>query len=423
MEPVAEQFVAEPQPAPAADPEEAEHPTPMGLFDSIEPAPERRKAAFSTSAEDEAEEPAPRSWFQRIFQRDAEPVVSFLPGNDDDDDDVESIAEPAAAMRATTYDESRFDLPLPVEAAPEPSLVHAPEPTVVPEPVVVHTPLAQVVEDPLPDPVVATPAPVFVRPAQPAAAVREPAVAFKQPAAPEPEPTVYAFKAAAVASAPAPAVTPANPAPAAYALSQAAVVQAPVQRAPLPVSPLSYAELLKLQPAPGQAAVAQPAVAQPAPEPFAETPVEPVVVHTPLPEPTPAPTYDDWNPAPLNRWDPIPPLRQQEPWRISSGSTRAAQQQSAAEVWRGEDPVRIAPTDRWVSADAIAPEAPPAESNDVVLTRRWGLLSRFQQGESFQAAHRAPEPVRQQKPARYADDELTQDFGQDYDPEYDRSRR
>ena len=139
----------------------------MGLFDSIEN--ERRQSrslygsgtsASSSNVEPE-EAPAPRSWFQRIFQRDAEPVVSILPDNDEDD-----RYEPAPPVQAQAYDSSRYDLPLPVEEAAAPAPVAAPEPVAAsappaPQPVFyAAAPAAQVVEEPLPEPVYTAPEPV-----------------------------------------------------------------------------------------------------------------------------------------------------------------------------------------------------------------------------------------------------------------------
>ena len=220
-------------------------------------------------------------------------------------------------------------------------------------------------------------------------------------------------------------------------LSQLNQPAAPVvEAAPEPQAPPAPRAFQHFEaPAPEPIHVEQPVVAAEAPTPVVEPQPEPEQHFEPAVEPqpesvaaapepavaTPAPSGDDWNPAPLNRWDPIPPLRQQEPWRISSGSTRAAQQQPPRDVWRGEDPVRIPPADRWVSAESLPAEAPPAESTDVVLTRRWGLLSRFQQGESFQSSHAGRRPAaRQEQPQT---EEYAQDFGQDYDPEYDRQGR
>ena len=203
--------------------------TDMGLFDSIEPASQRRSGSLFGSAEsaehDHEEEPAPtRGWFKRIFQRDDEPTFSIIPDNNDE--------EEAPAAPAMAHDPSRFDLPLPVEPASnhdwqsqtqtqsfsEP--VHAaeaahfePVPELVPAPVAYHPepvvevaplPVAQIVEAPLPEPIIVAPAAITPAPVVAAA-----------PAAPATEPAsmIYAFSPAAVAHvAPEPVVRSADPA-------------------------------------------------------------------------------------------------------------------------------------------------------------------------------------------------------------------
>ncbi len=440
-EPVAD-FVAEPPAHPVAkstaESEEPEYTSPVALFDSLETAPERRKlgslfgAAQTAPAEDAQDEQEPkRGWFKRLINRDSEPAVSLVPSYHNDADEQEEHVAPAAA-----YDQSRYDLPLPVQHLAEVASPAFHEPVVA-----MHA--AE------PEPIHFEPVPLYVEPAAPVQLVE----------APLPEPVLEPVFVAPVET------TPAAPAPAVYAFAPEAVAaQAPEPVRVGPARPLSFLELSKLQQpsAPVEEAAQAPEPARPTPTPYqhfeAATPAaqpEPVglaaieteqhfeapsesapVVHAasePEPEYVPAPAAntdpthpsDEWNPAPLNRWDPIPPLRQQEPWRISSGSTRAAQQPSR-DVWRGEDPVHLPPSDRWVSPESLAPEAPPAESTDVVLTRRWGLLSRFQQGESFQSTHRPSrlEPLRQQEPRQpEKTEDYAQEFGHDYDPEYDRPRR
>lgn len=483
---------------PTADFQEREHPAPMALFDAIEPTPKRSRSdnngspSGSSSPLDESE-PAPtpeRSWFQRVLQRDAQPVVSIVPErteqpahSDDWKDQEHAVPVPAASA----YDASRYDLPLPVE--PEPTREYVPEPAVLAAPMhfvgsvadAQAVPLEQRMDAPMPDP--STPIssiPPLEEPLEPL----EPLEAYAPALAPayvepdyvapsEIEPSDAAFVAPGPASV---AFVVAEPIP--YAMEPAAVAE-PVRRGP--ARPLSYQELTQLSqsapaapeplPAPPDPAtfqhfeaavepearppfldlpIAELPLAEPvalqkefdpvayAPEPIAEPGyAEPVLsaeldtepTHAVLqaePVPPPAPMAEEWNPTPLNRWDPIPQLRpQEEPWRISSGSRMAHPQPSSRrDVWRGEqteDTVRIPPVDRWVPAESLPADAPPAESNDVVLTRRWGLLSRFQQGESFQATHR---PAARMEPGREPD-QYAQDFGQEHepDPEHDRQRR
>ncbi len=501
-----------PQPA---DPVEVEHPAPMALFESTEPAPERRRmssqsgSSRSSGNEYGNEEASPaRSWFQRIFQREPEPVVSILPDGEDEDD--ETPETPAVALAARVRDASRDDLPLREGHGTEPEgtvlsepphdaqaelamatpvasravaaapLVAAPEPADVKKPVAVLESSMNLSSLSVEEPPV-LPLPLFSPAAEPPAVPAGPTpgavwpkpVAFvptaSQPAA-SLESTVYAFQAHAVAASaqvPAPGALPASMSGIKPAASPARPLP-PVRSAP--ARPLSFLELSQLQTA---AAVMQP---EPAPVQHSEAATEPEHVWSPALAESPEPVYapapeevaplppeapaeavlqqhfeeaaepereaavepffpresaagpaaEEWNPAPLNRWDPIPPLRsQQEPWH-NSGSRRVAQSDPKG-IWDGEATVRIPPSDRWVPAESLPVDAPPAEANDVVLTRRWGLLSRFQQGESFQAGRRAAapsaNPTRQPEP----EEPYVQDYGQGDDsqlnPEYDRRRR
>lgn len=429
---------------PVPHPIEAEHPAPMAFFDSNQPAPSRRQsnslpdASHAEPIAEPEDETSQSNWFKRLFKREPEPAVSFLPDNNGDEEEQET---PAAPVKA--YDASRYDLPLPVEYDPAP-VEYFPDLIAEAEPIEeaqapVFLPVADIVETPLPQPPSIEPMEIA---AAPPAEDPQPALA-PAPDVPLDVPLdAYAFAPEAVAlKNPDPAVpvrtTPTRP------LSFHELSRIHEQEAPAPAEPLEVADAHALPTSPSFQHFEAP---EPEPVPYVESPIElaqlvepeqlfeaptepvedvaeaqqPEPVYTPVPEPAPAPvaTNDEWNPAPLNRWDPIPPLRQQEPWRISSGSIRAARQQPEHDVWRGEDPVHVPPVDRWVSADSLPPDAPPAESNDVVLTRRWGLLSRFQQGESFQSTHRPQAPRKEEK-----NDEYAQDFGHDYDPEYDRPRR
>ncbi len=426
-----------------ADSVEVERPAPMALFDSLE---KERRLTSSTPVDEPEDAPPARSWLQRIFQREPEPVIRFLPDREDEDTE-----EPPAP--APMYDTSRFDLPLPVEKAP------LPEPAAH-QPVFVHdsVPAAQVMESPLREPAFTAPDPAAPACEAPAYAASEPVAVVPEPVAPEPihlasapvapepvfeEPVAPVQEAPAYVAEPEPVPPPSQEAPAVpspWAYSE------PVPSGP--ARPLSFHELSQLsQPVAAAAAPAEqhfePAV-KPVPEPITAPeaqaqipeyePEDQPILEQPspaeavaYPATAPATSPEVWTPEPLNRWDPIPPLRAgEQPWR-SSGSSRVAQQQSTRGVWGNSDePVRIPPTDRWVAAESVPPEAPPAESSDIVLTRRWGLLSRFQQGETFQDGRRtgahAEAALRKPDSDQYAKS-FGEDFDQAYDPEYDRRRR
>ena len=70
-------------------------------------------------------EPEPaKNWLQRIFQRDAEPVVSIIPDGDDDEDEIEGVSEsktelPAVSVARPAFAEQDFDLPLRAEPVAE----------------------------------------------------------------------------------------------------------------------------------------------------------------------------------------------------------------------------------------------------------------------------------------------------------------
>lgn len=178
--------------------------------------------------------------------------------------------------------------------------------------------------------------------------------------------------------------------------------------------PLSFAELRDLRLAEGgerevreSAAIAPPEVAESSSESAA---AESVAIESVAA----APRLDS-----ALRWDPIPPLRDtEEPWRISRSSMPIAVTEPNAavyDVWGAEDPVRIAPVDRWSDSAAAEPALEQAgEGTDIVLTRRWGLLSRFQQGESFQAARLSAREQEGEEAAAAAGSEL---------PAADRRRR
>ena len=98
---------------------------------------------------------------------------------------------------------------------------------------------------------------------------------------------------------------------------------------------------------------------------------------------------------PSGRWDPIPTLRPSG-WR-DSGSYRAANDSSNDEPWdwtSGKTPPLGA---GWQDAPAPA----PVEESELILTRQWGLLSRFQQSRGVGLANR--------RTARPDDDSGSQD--------------
>ena len=388
--PMAMQFLKFEQPdEPVAVQHVGAQPPPMqtGTVQSVH----RRVPVRRVQAEPEA---VPRSWFQRLFQRDAEPVVSIIPDNNDEEEDVAAdVSEPSVAAPAVFAAEDLDILPVAamvgspakedaaVTAVAEPEMVASGIPLARAEAAAsvsnadAERPVAPVAwqQHPVEVPEQASvilPAPMVMETVSAWQVVEAPAESVKTivDAAPSAEPVMVEVAAPMVLE---PVAEVAMPEPAAVE----AVRSEPTAAEPVEIE---YALPVLLEAEPEQGAEPRAAAVE-----MMEQPVTQSLVQLEPADATPEPYR-------TGRWEPARQTSRPEatPWRDRrvSGPNEVYGAPERRFNWNtaAAKPISLVPNP-VVEPVASAPRLPernaplpPAPTPPARLSRQWGLLSRFE---------------------------------------------
>ena len=384
---VAAQAVAVEEPA---EKEELPVPSDVVPFDQKRAAPE----------ESMFDEPK-RSWFERIFSRQNEPVVSIVPDSEGNEEDVASaspelaprvpvvaaeVAAPVYQGRQTLYDipvrEPEPELVMGAALPPMDAPVWTPEPVVAAAPVVIAPPAQTSEVEFAPNVEVVQAVDVPVMP--PFAAQRLPVrpMSFKQLTQSKPQPAVVAPAVAESAPVASGVVMPRPEVVEAFvpAVKPEAVVKAPAA-AVMATAPVA---LVAEQPV----AVEAPAPKAPMVEESRPAPVAPVRVAVVEPAPSEPVTTGRWEPALVPRL--VSPdsgarrlesgsLRPAPPRAITQPAARPTPSPAAEQTPRpaAARPLAARPEPVNVPAPHSGSQPDPQPGRNGMLSRRWELLSRF----------------------------------------------